>query len=89
MKVKGAFQYCAYTPLTTEPLPERLQRSRFNTPEDLVSFSQGFDEGVKKVFSMSNYHASHYVRFISPRGLGTKGGMLAFTGYTHVIPLMN
>ena len=76
------------TPPGTEPLPEKLQRSRFNTPEDLASFSQRFDEGVKKVFSTSNSTSDHYVRFGSPRdndpSYGIRAGRLTLTGYARV-----
>ena len=64
------------------PPPEKLRESKFNTPEDLASFSQKFDEGVKRVFSKDQ--APQYVKFGSPRnndpGYGIKAGRLALTG---------
>ena len=46
---------------------EKLKFSKYDTPEDLAAFSQRFDEGVKKVFSVLNSTSDQYVRFISPR----------------------
>jgi len=50
----------------------------------LAAFSQRFDEGVKKVFSMSNSHTDQYVRFGSPRdndlNYGIRAGRLTLTG---------
>ena len=64
--------------------PEKLKESRYNTPEDLASFSQKFDEGVKKVFSTANRNANQYIKFGSPRDndakVGIKAGRLALTG---------
>ena len=61
-----------------------LFRSKFNSPEDIASFSQKFDEGVKKVFSTSNRHGNQYIKFGSPRDndakVGIKAGRLALTG---------
>jgi len=61
-----------------------LKDSKFNTPEDLAAFSEKFDEGVKKVFSISNGHVDQYVKFGSPRDhdtkCGIKAGRLALTG---------
>jgi len=61
-----------------------LKDSKFNTTEDLTSFSEKFDEGVKKVFSTSNSRGNQYVKFGSPRDhdakCGIKGGKLALTG---------
>ena len=66
------------------PQPEQLQYSKFNTPEDLAAFSQRFDEGLKKNFSISNSHMSQFVKFGSPRdddpSYGIKGGKLRLTG---------
>ena len=66
------------------PPPERLQYSKFNTPEDLATFSQRFDEGLKKVFSISNSHMSQFVKFGSLRdndpSYGIKDGKLRLTG---------
>ena len=70
--------------LSLNPQPEKLKYSKFNTPEDLAAFSQRFDEGVKKVFSMSNNNADQYVRFGSPRdndpNYGIRAGRLTLTG---------
>ena len=78
---------CSGIPLTDRslnPQSEKLKYSKFNTPEDLSSFSQKFDEGVKKVFSISNSHADQYVKFGSPRDndpdCGIKAGKLVLTG---------
>ena len=61
---------------------ERLRGSKFNTPEDLDAFSQKFDEGVKRVFSIDQ--GAEYVKFGSPRDndpeCGIKAGRLALTG---------
>ena len=66
------------------PQPEKLKYSKFNTPEDLTAFSQRFDEGVKKVFSMSNSHMDQHVKFGSPRdndpNYGIRVGRLTLTG---------
>ena len=66
--------------------PERLRGSGFDTPEDLITFSRKFDEGVKRVFS--NDQASQYVKFGSPRDnkpeWGIRTGRLALTGYAHI-----
>jgi len=78
---------CSNAPLTgrlLNPQPEKLKDSKFNSPEDLASFSQKFDEGVKKVFSTSNMHANQYIKFGSPRdndpNVGIKAGRLTLTG---------
>jgi len=64
--------------------PEELKYSKFNTPEDLASFSRKFDEGVKKIFSTSNSHADQHVKFGSPRDndldYGIKAGRITLTG---------
>jgi len=64
--------------------PEELKHSKFNTPEDLASFSRKFDEGVKKIFSTSNSHADQHVKFGSPRDndpdYGIKAGRITLTG---------
>jgi len=64
------------------PHLEKLRGSKFNTPEDLDTFSQKFDEGIKRVFSSDQ--AVQYVKFGSPREndpeYGIKGGRLALTG---------
>ena len=61
-----------------------LEDSKFNTPEDLASFSQRFDDGLKKVFSTSNSHVDQRVKFGSLRDndpdYGIKAGRLALTG---------
>ena len=64
------------------PTPEKLRGSKFNTPEDLATFSQKFDEGVKRVFS--NDQGAQFVKFGSPRdtdpNCGIKAGRLMLTG---------
>ena len=61
-----------------------MRNSKFNNAEDLASFSQRFDEGVKKVFSTSNSTSDQYVRFGSPRdndlSCGIRAGRLTLTG---------
>ena len=73
-----------FTDRLLKPQPEKLEYSKFNTPEDLSSFSQKFDEGVKKVFSISNSHADQYIKFGSPRDndpdYGIRAGKLVLTG---------
>ena len=73
-----------FTGRLLNPQPEKLEYSKFNTPEDLSSFSQKFDEGVKKVFSISNSHADQYIKFGSPRDndpdYGIRAGKLVLTG---------
>jgi len=63
--------------------PEELKYSKFNTPEDLASFSRKFDEGVKKIFSTSNSHTDQHVKFGSPRDndpdYGIKAGRITLT----------
>ena len=78
---------CSNVPLADRQLnsqPEILDDSKFNTPEDLASFSQKFDDGLKKVFSTSNSRAEQYIRFGSPRDndpkYGIKAGRLTLTG---------
>ena len=75
------------TPFTGRLLnrhPEKLKDSKFNTPEDLASFSRKFDEGVKKVFSTSNRHANQYIKLGSPGdnepNFAIKAGRLVLTG---------
>ena len=64
--------------------PEKLRHSKFNTPEDLAAFSQKFDEGLKKIFSISNSHADQYIKFGTLRdndpNCGIKAGRLTLTG---------
>ena len=78
---------CSNVPFTNRslnPQQDKLKHSKFNTPEDLGAFSQRFDDGVKKVFSMSNSSADQYVRFGSPRdndlNCGIRAGRLTLTG---------
>jgi hypothetical protein len=56
-----------------------LYGSKFNTSENMETFSQKFDEGVKKVFS--NNQGTQYVKFGSTRDFdpryGIKAGRLA------------
>ena len=83
-RVKGAHNIMpqAFRSLTQQL--EKLRNSRFDTTEDLESFSQKFDEGVKKVFSISNSTSDQYVKFGSPRdndlSCGIRAGRLALTG---------
>ena len=68
--------------LSDDPQPERLKKSKFNTPEDIAAFSQKFDEGMKRSFFDEN--GSQYIRFGSPRDndpkYGIKAGKLMLTG---------
>ena len=81
--VKGVFNHSVHGQIA-QPQPEKLKHSKFNTPEDLEAFSQRFDDGVKKVFSMPNSRAAQYVGFGSPRdddfNCGIKAGRLTLTG---------
>ena len=62
--------------------PERLKKTKFNTAEDVASFSQKFDEGVKRVFFDDS--GAQYIKFGSPRDndakYGIKAGKLMLTG---------
>lgn len=64
------------------PRPAQLRGSKFSTPEDLIAFSQKFDEGVKRLFS--NDQLPQYVKFGSPRDnnakCGIKSGRLTLSG---------
>lgn len=66
----------------SQPRPERLRKSKFNTPEDVAAFAQKFDEGTKRVFS--NDEGVQYIKFGSPRDNdpkhGIKAGKLMLTG---------
>ena len=81
--VKGMFKHSVHRQIA-QSQPEKLKYSKFNTPEDLEAFSQGFDEGVKKIFPMPNSHADQYVKFGSPRdsdpSCGIRAGRLRLTG---------
>jgi len=61
---------------------EKLRPSRFNTSEDLSTFAQRFDEGLKRVFSDNT--GQQYIKFGSPRDNdplhGIKSGRLMLTG---------
>lgn len=64
------------------PQPERLMKTKFNTPEDIAAFSQKFDEGLKRVFFDED--GAQYIKFGSPRDndakYGIKAGKLMLTG---------
>lgn len=68
--------------LRAQPPLEQLKKSTFNTPEDVNSFSQRFDDGLKKVFFDDT--GTKYVKFGGLRDHdpqhGIKGGKLALTG---------
>jgi hypothetical protein len=74
--VSGWFKCCSYVvaPLT-QPQSEKLKNSKFNTPEDIASFSQKFDEGLKRVFSDET--GTQYIKFGSPRDNDQKHGIKA------------
>jgi hypothetical protein len=80
--VKGAFNHFGHRKIA-QPRLEKLKTSKFNTPEDLAAFSQRFDDGLKKVFSMSSDHVGKFVKFGSLRdndpSCGIKAGRLALT----------
>ena len=65
-----------------KPHLEKLKQSKFNTPEDIATFAQKFDEGTKTVFSDDK--TIQYVKFGSPRDNdpkhGIKTGKLTLTG---------
>jgi len=65
-----------------EMVAEMLQESAFNTSEDITTFTQKFDAGLKRVFSDDNM--TQYVKFGSPRDNdpehGIKAGRLMLTG---------
>jgi len=72
-------------PLTNSslnPQPEKLKDSKFDAPEYVAAFSQGFNEGLKMVFS--DDQEPQHVRFGSPRDndakYGIKAGKLTLTG---------
>ena len=54
----------------------------FNTPEDIATFSQKFDEGPKRAFFDDK--GTQYIKFGSPRDNdplhGIKAGKLVLTG---------
>ena len=61
---------------------EKLKGSEFDTPEDIATFAQRFDEGLKRVFL--NENGVQFVKFGSPRDndpkYGIKSGKLTLTG---------
>jgi hypothetical protein len=65
-----------------KPPAEKLKKSTLNTPEDIDSFTQKFDEGLKRVFSEAA--GTYFVEFGGPRDndpkYGIKGGRLTLTG---------
>lgn len=79
--VSGRFKQSP-TVLRAQPRLEQLKKSTFNTPEDVASFSQKFDDGLKKVFFDDT--GTKYVKFGGLRDHdpqhGIKGGKLALTG---------
>ena len=81
--VEGVFTHSIHRPIA-QPQLERLKRSKLDTPEGRAAFSQRFDEGVKKTFSVSNGRADQYVEFSCPRdndpNCQIKGWRLKLTG---------
>jgi len=65
-----------------EMVSQQLKGSKFDTPEDIASFAQKFDEGLRIVFSDDN--SAQYVKFGSVRDndpkRGVKAGKLMLTG---------
>ena len=80
--VSGEFECISLVAPPVEPYPEKLRRSKFNTPEDIAAFAQKFDEGLKRVFSDNS--GAQYIKFGSPRdndpSHGIKAGKLMLTG---------
>ena len=80
--VSGESKYISFVVPPVEPHPEKLRRSKFNTPEDIAAFAQKFDEGLKRVFS--DKAGAQYIKFGSPRdndpAHGIKAGKLMLTG---------
>jgi len=80
--VKGWFIHHFSVTLPVDPQLEKLKPSKFNTSEDLLAFTQTFDEGLKRVFS--DDRGSQYVKFGSSRDNdpkhGIKLGKLMLTG---------
>ena len=62
--------------------PEKWRGSKFDTPEDLTTFAQKFDEGVKRVFS--DDQGPQYVKFGTQRdndaNCGIRAGRVTLTG---------
>jgi len=80
--VQGGFRYYLSVTQSVQPQLGKLRESRFNTPEDISTFAQKFDEGLKRVFS--DDRGAQYVKFGSPRDNdpqhGIKAGRLMLTG---------
>ena len=80
--VSGRSEHRLNVTLRPQPPPERLKDSTFSTPEDIASFTQKFDEGLKRVFSDDK--GAKFIKFGSPRDndpkYGIKSGKLALTG---------
>ena len=57
------------------PQPEKLKGSKLDTPENLATFSQKFDEGLKMVFA--DDQATQYVKFASPMDNDYEHGVMA------------
>jgi len=80
--VQGGFRHYPSVTLPVQPQPDKLRQSKFNTSEDISTFAQKFDEGLKRVFSDDK--GSQYVKFGSPRDNdpqhGIKAGRMMLTG---------
>lgn len=80
--VSGGFKSYSVIILRVQPQLEKLKKSTFNTTEDIATFTQKFDEGLKKVF-FDDKRIQH-IKFGSPRDNdaqhGIKAGKLALTG---------
>jgi hypothetical protein len=78
----GMFCHFSSVPFPFQLRPERLRKSKFNTPEDIAAFAQKFDEGTKRVFS--NDEGLQYIKFGSLRDNdpqhGIKAGKMMLTG---------
>ena len=80
--ISGMFLFFSFVASPAQRRTERLRRSTFNTPDDIATFAQNFDEGPKRVFSDDK--RVQYVKFGSPRDNdpkhGIKAGKLLLTG---------
>ena len=80
--VSGRFGFQSSIAFRIQRPPEKLKKSKFNTDEDIASFAQKFDEGLKRVFTDAT--GTQYIKFGSPRDNepkhGIKAGKLMLTG---------
>jgi len=74
--VQGAFSHPSYKRLNHSTYSGMLKGSRLDTTENLETFSQKFDAGVKKAFSESQ-RIQYHVKFCSLRDTDTCSGIKA------------